>query len=133
MKKRHIILLLIVLVSFFTACTLLRPQENIESIDFGGQGGFIDQKTLFTLYQDGKIYKEDTLIMQLDSEQVDSLFLQAAALQNPIEHPGSFSYFLTVNTPHSHKTWVWTPNYKGDSTIDTLNSLYHKLLEIVKH
>lgn len=133
MKKSLITLAVVLMI---TSCKSLQPFQ----LNFGSQGGFTNMSTIYTLQEDGKLYKststspekkELATISKKDLKQIEALIAKANFAGASINQPGNMSSFLNLSRDGKAYTNTWSTgassgNAAMDELLTKLNSLVPK-------
>ncbi len=129
MKKLCLIFCTIV---FMSSC---KTQTAPFQLSFGSGGGFTGNYTTYSLSNDGKIIKTQTLdttktqVAALSKKQVAALATQITKVNFDsinINNPGNMSNFVNLKRGTSQYKTLWSGNTSGNAALDelfkTLNS-----------
>ncbi len=115
------------------ACASVKSpaQSGIESITFGGGGGFTGETKSYTLTAEGKLSEKGIDMKNVESKEMKEVLKKAIDLRTyKLNQPGNMSYFIEIRTKDEVNRIVWP--YGSEKADERVTSLYKDLMALTQ-
>ena len=135
-------LLLLVFLSFFTACSKKFTAETLPSqrLQFGTGGGFTGQQNAYLLLENGQIFKQKDLdgkkfeaLGKIPTSLAKTVYKQCKTYEKvKLNRPSDLYHFISLKNDSTNLKWQWGENLTvKDSAVNSLFKLHKTLFDAI--